>query len=98
MITVVIQDENGNMISEQVGAPTNLLSQTDDTRFTCLRFVDPYGDTIFNRLQLTPLLEDLRILRGCSQSDQHEDTFRQIEGLIQRCQAELHTYIGFIGD
>lgn len=98
MITVVLQDEDGNMVGEQVCVPTNLLSQIDDTRFTCLRFVDPYGDTIFNRLQLVALLEDLRILRGYPQGDQHEGTFRQIERLVQRCQAEPHTYLRLIGD
>ena len=98
MIAVVLQDENGNMLSEQVVVPTNLVSRIGDTRFMCLRFVDPYGDTILNRLQLAPLLEDLRVLRGCSQSDQYEGTFQQIDGLIQLCQAEPHTYIRFIGD
>ena len=52
MIRVLIQDEKGNEISQAVDVPTAAIAQPDDLRFTCLRFVDPYGDTVFNSLQL----------------------------------------------
>ena len=63
-----------------------------------MRFVDPYGDTVFNRLQTVPLLEDLRALSECPECKQHEVALRQLAQLIERCQAETHTYIRFIGD
>jgi hypothetical protein len=98
MIAVVLQDENGKMLSEQVCIATNVLSHVHDTRFTCLRFVDPYGDTIFNRLQMTALLDDLHVLRQNPGNDQHENILSQIETLVQRGQSEPHIYIKFIGD
>jgi hypothetical protein len=42
---------------------------------------------------MAALLEDLRVLRGYLQSDQHENTIVQIERLVQRGQAEVHTYM-----
>ena len=98
MIAVVLQDENGKMLSEQVCVATNLVSHIHDTRFACLRFVDPYGDTVFNRLQMAALLEDLRVLRQNPENDKHENTLEQIERLVQRGQVEPHIYIRFMGD
>jgi hypothetical protein len=97
-ITVVLQDENGNEVTQGVDVPTNVLARPDDPRFTCLRFVDPYGDTVFNRLQVGPLLEDLHLIRDSSEMHQYEAAIRKIEELIERCQKEPHLYIRFVGD
>jgi hypothetical protein len=98
MIRVVVQDENGDKLSQGIDAPNSLLSRPNDLRFTCLRFVDPYGDTIFNRVQLEPLREDIRFLRETCQSTEHEVVLRGIESLIGQCQAEPHLYLKLIGD
>jgi len=93
-----VQDETGNEVSEAVDVSTALLAHPDDVRFACLRFVDPYGDTIFNRLQLPPLLDDLRLLRQCGNGSEDEAALRQVEALIERCRAEPHLYLRLIGD
>jgi hypothetical protein len=98
MIAAVLIDEHGNMLSEQVCVPTELVSRLDDSRFSCLRFVDPYGDTVFNCLQMAGLLGDLRILKGQPESGGREGTIRRIEELAEVCQNESHQYIKFIGD
>jgi hypothetical protein len=98
MIRVVVQDENGKVVSQAVDVSSAVIARPDDPRFACLRFVDPYGDTVFNRLQLAALLEDLRLLKGSSNGGQHEAVFRQIEALVERCQAEPHLYLKLVGD
>jgi len=98
MIRVVVQDEKGNDVSEPVDVSTGVLAHPDDLRFTCLRFVDPYGDTVFNRVHLVPLLEDLRLLRESCNSSQEESVLNQIEALIERCRGEPHLYLKLIGD
>ncbi len=98
MIRVVIQDEKGNEVSKAVDVSTGALARPDDLRLTCLRFVDPYGDTVFNRLQLAPLLDDLCLLRESCNGGEHEDALQQIETLIERCLAEPHLYLKLIGD
>ena len=60
MVSVVIQDEKGNQVGQRMDIPTSVLPDLHDTRFTCLRFVDPYGDTLFNRLQVEVILEDFK--------------------------------------
>jgi hypothetical protein len=98
MLRVVIQDENGREVSQGIDVPTDVLSRPNDHRFSCLRFVDAYGDTIFNRLQLGPLLEDVGLLKGTYQSTEHEVALRRIESLIGQCQAKPHLYLKLIGD
>lgn len=98
MIRVVIQDENGNQVTDGVDVPTNLLTAPDDPRFSCLRFVDPYGDTVFNRLQAAALLQDLRLVRQTCDTEEQDGAIRQIEELVERCKTEPHLYVKLIGD
>ena len=61
----------------------------------CLRFVDPYGNTVFNQLQIPDLIRELQQLsRGAGAS---ETLDRMIE-LAQKSNGEVHTYLKFIGD
>ncbi len=98
MIRAVVQDEAGNQVGEAVDVPTDLLARPGDARFTCLRFVDPYGDTVFNRLQLPYLLEDLHLIAESCNTAYHKDAIRLLEELIERCRAEPHLYLRLIGD
>lgn len=66
--------------------------------FPCLCYIDPYGDTVFNRLQMPQLIADLeRIILHCSveETKQHVEA---ILGVVRRASHEVHTYIKFIGD
>jgi hypothetical protein len=98
MIRVVVQDENGNEVSEAVDVPARVIARPEDHRFSCLRFVDPYGDTVFNSLQLAALLEDFRLLRDIGDGREHDAALEQIEVLIERCRARPHLYLKLIGD
>jgi len=40
------------------------LSLQDDHATTCLRFIDPYGNTVFNEIQLPVLLSELEAVRS----------------------------------
>ena len=98
MIRVVIEDERGNAVSQGVDVESDVLVHVDDPRFTCLRFVDPYGNTVFNTCQFAPLLEDLRLLRQLYNVKEHEAAIQQVEALVRQCQAEVHLYLKLIGD
>lgn len=98
MIRVVVQDETGNQVGEAVDVPTDLLARPGDARFTCLRFVDAYGDTVFNRLQLPYFLQDLRLIAESGDAAHHKDAIRRLQELIERCRGESHLYLRLIGD
>ena len=60
-ISVLLEDESGDRKATWVGVPFPFPSHSD-IRFSALRFIDPYGDTIFNRVQMPSVLADLEIL------------------------------------
>jgi hypothetical protein len=61
-LTVCLEDENGNRIG-LVEDPGNLLHHVlpspDDPTFRLLSYVDWYGNTVFNQLQVPTVLQEL---------------------------------------
>lgn len=98
IINVLIQDEKGNRIGEEIVMPSEIIPRSDDVQFGLLRFVDLYGDTLFNRLQIPVILEELRLLKSIVQHPEHQALIQRIEGLGMLCQNEPHLYLKFIGD
>lgn len=60
-----------------------------------LKYLDPWGDTIFNRLQMN----DLRA-EWCSltPTEQEAPSWNAVTEMIDRCSAGVHLYLHFIGD
>ena len=60
------EDENGDCLGE-LRDPGEYLAWIDrllrEDEKPLLRFIDPYGDTVFNRLQVPRLLTELRLAR-----------------------------------
>ena len=55
----------------------------------CLRFIDPWGDTAFNQLQIETLIPELQTLAPIP--------LPMIE-FVSRWRGEAQTYLKFIGD
>ena len=98
LISITVQDENGKQLGERVDCSSAVFPSAGDTRFTCLRFVDPYGDTVFNQIQIPVILEDLCLLKECDQGQAHQVTILRLEALCRFGQTEPHLYLKFVGD
>ncbi len=100
-IDVALETETGEIL-EQVFDPKNMLARVlpsyDDRSFYCLRFIDPYGDTVFNQLQIESLLAELKRVRETVQNQEQRALLVQIESLANRCKVEPHLYLKFYGD
>lgn len=100
-LTIMVETEDGERI-EQIADPLNLLHQLlpshDDQAYQCLRYIDWYGDTVFNRLQMDTFLTELNGVRRATRSPAEIELLAQIEKLARRCQAEPHLYLKFYGD
>jgi hypothetical protein len=96
-----LENERGEQLDE-VGDPSNLLSRLlpkpDDESFPCLRHIDPYGDTTFNRSQAEVLLAELKRIRRAATAPKAQALIDKVIGLVVRCQSEAHSYIKFYGD
>ena len=98
IMRVVVEDESGKQVGDAVDFSSDLVSGFGDPRSICLRFVDPYGDTIFNRLQIPAVLEDLDLVSGRLADPVSQDALKRIGNLALTCQSEPHLYLRFIGD
>jgi hypothetical protein len=97
-LRVVLQDESGCQIGAGIDIAANIFPHLDDERFVCLRFIDPYGDTLFNALQAKVVIDELRVLKTSIQGPHECAAVEGIESLAKMCQTEPHLYLRFIGD
>ncbi len=96
-----LEDEQGNAVNS-VPDPHNILSGLiaagSDENTVCLRFIDPYGNTVFNLWQMEPLLSEITGLHRFAKKPEQEELLHQVEELIRQGQQRLHHYIKIYGD
>ncbi len=101
-ITVVLQDERDINISKTVLDPEEVIIHSlpdfTDITYSCIRFIDPYGDTIFNTLQARIIIKEWDKIKHSFSERNAETLWTDIHKLIVRCSEEPHTYLKFIGD
>ena len=91
--TVVLEGEDKDQIaclSAEFRTGVNLNSET----FRLLCYLDPYGDTTFNRLQVEDLLRDLALLLAMEPNP----LGGELIALVKRSQDDVHLYVCFYGD
>lgn len=98
---VVWQDERGVELGrlDDPGFPPELLPANDELPTTaCLRFIDPYGDTVFNQARLDQLLSELESRRAGITDLRVRRELDQLLAFLRPCADQVHTYIKIIGD
>ena len=100
-LEVVVEDERGRRLAS-VEDPTKILRRflppPDDCSFACLRYVDLYGDTMFNRLQMPDVVKELRRVLEEAPVEGEKELLDRIIGLAVQCQSAPHLYLRFYGD
>jgi hypothetical protein len=101
-MVVSVRDEKGARLAES-GRPTGstnpLAKAADATAFPMLGSIDPYGNTIFNRIQMMRLAEEVRRLIRAAEFTPDERSF--LEEILEFCAmgtAKYHRYLWFVGD
>lgn len=99
-INVEWRRESGEELA-RVDDPGMVLSHLgealDTSGTTCLRFIDPYGDTIFNQAQLPILVEELEWAASSVRDPQLRSYLLVVRDLAARAR-DVHTYLWFVGD
>ena len=82
--------------------PTNilhdLLPRPESRDFSCLNRVDFYGDTVFNRAQMSDIEQEIQRLAKTVKSSEERAMLGQIAKLAVRGQETPHLYLKFYGD
>jgi len=100
-LSVILQDEHGKPLEAAISDPTNtlhrLLPSHDDHTSNCIRFIDWYGDTVFNYLQMEIFLAEWQKLYSAIKSENEKELLTKIEKLAKQCRAKRF-YLKFYGD
>src|SRR6187200_68234 len=96
-IDVEWQDERGRPLARYAGPPLDerLLQQAPGDS-ACLRFIDPYGDTTFNSMQVAVLEKELSALSATA--GEAAEQARSLLQFVKQFEKRLHSYLKFIGD
>ena len=96
MHTVEVRDERGEVLDRvhDTGQIAALAAEVaDDPWFACLRFVDPYGTTVFNAAQAGQLAIEIT-RRG----DPDDDALNLIVQLADQVAGEVNQFLWLLGD
>ena len=99
-IEVALQNERGEIIAI-VHDSKNLMPRLLERSMAdvpLLRQIDWYGDTVFNRMQITDFLSAWGIVAQRAQNHEEAQLIDEIKRLAERCESGLHLYLKFIGD
>jgi len=95
-----LQAETGEVVEEVLdrgGVIDRLIPPVSDDTSACWRFIDPYGDTVFNTLQMGPFLLELDVFQRTA-TEQQALVLARLESMARRCRDDVHLYLKFIGD
>lgn len=68
------------------------------TDSVCLRFVEPWGDAVFNQSQIPVLLSELQAELRHDLEPRVREQLEKVQGLVERAVNQSHIYIKFSGD
>lgn len=101
IIRIVLQDEDG-AVEREVRGDTHLvdgvLQGFDRADSHCVQYIDPYGDTIFNRLQMAAFLREWSGLISMNPGGSTRAVLLEVAQLAEQCEASPHLYLRFYGD
>ncbi len=64
----------------------------------CLRFIDLYGDTVFNNLQLPVFLKEWANLSQYAKTEEERGYIENVTSMARRWCQKGHYYLKFYGD
>ena len=77
---------------------SHVLLNQEWTGTKCIGFIDLYGDTIFNRLQVPVLILELTAVLDSLSDEESKLHVSQLIQIAEQCSQHVHTYLKFRGD
>jgi hypothetical protein len=91
--------ESRGELSDSKGLFVDALMSGSLEATVCLRFIDPYGETLFNGLQMPVLLDELRALAARLTDEDSRRHVEQLETLVSEAmEMGPHVFLLFAGD
>ena len=96
-LTVTLEDGHHEEVN-RIKSPFVAYKIMQDVSFLkktkLLKYIDLWGDTTFNQMQMDDLLSDFKFLKEYDNSPVIDEIIK----LIIECKNDIHTYVVFYGD
>lgn len=103
-LTIALESERGDqraIVLDERGLLINLIrkaARKDAAHLRLLDYVDPYGNTVFNRLQMPQVSRELDDLLSSAESPEARELLSSVQTLVRQAQEGVHLYLRLIGD
>lgn len=100
-ISIILEDERCERL-DSLEDPKNMLYRVfpsaDDHSYLLLRFIDWYGNAVFNHLQMDTLVEEIERVKSNTRDAETIAILDRVRDFARRCKEEPHVYLKFLGD
>ena len=99
-LTINLEDESGGVIEsiQDNGLLGKYIPEANDKNYCCAKYINRWGNTIFNELQMDDLIKELVSRTSKSEDKEIQMLIVQIYNLVEIAKKDVHVYIKFIGD
>jgi hypothetical protein len=100
-LCVALENETGEtltILADEKNFFHKVLPGPDDPSHPMLSSIDWYGDTVFNRIQMSRFLSEWESLLENAKSSEERKLLMGVKELAERCRDGVHLYVKFIGD
>ena len=81
------------------GHPLNwVLRRALDDSFAHLKYLDEYGDTVFNKFQMEAVIPELNRLMAHAQTSEKRSVIEDVVEMAEKVREGTHLYLVFRGD
>ena len=98
-MNIHLEDERGNRLQREFDSRNLLLHAVRDAgqESRLLKYVDPYGVTLFNGVQVDDLIWDLDDLAGGARDQAALAVLSRVRAFTNEVKMHHHLYIRFVG-
>jgi hypothetical protein len=100
-LRITAENERGQFVDEAIDINNHLLALVArglSEDWKCLGFIDPYGNTTFNKLQIPQVIKELRELQAAATDRADQELIFKLLFLAEICQERVHHYFKIYGD
>jgi hypothetical protein len=101
-MSVQLVSERGEIIEEvfdEQGRLSPLIEAVPEFETThCIQYMNPYGDTIFNSMQLGRFVEEWKMVELQADTREEKELVAAVQRLADLAEEENHMYLKFVGD
>jgi len=100
-INVKWEDEEGKQmgfVEDAQNTFSQFLNSSNLKTTELLKYIDQYGDTTFNQLQIKHFIEELKLKINECKSEKDKVKLTEILSLSNKSLGQVHTYLKFYGD